>query len=93
MNLLLQVASVIGATLILLSYFALQRHWWSSHDWAYLWCNLIGATLLTVVATMDRRIGFILLESVWALVTLQTMAGRGRSRSIDDGQRGRGGRA
>lgn len=76
MTILLQVASLLGAVLILSAYFALQRRWWSSHEWPYLWCNLLGAALLTVVAVADRRLGFILLEAVWALVTLQTMLSR-----------------
>lgn len=83
MNGLLQLASILGATMILLAYFALQRRWWSSHSWLYLWCNFLGAALLTAVAIVDRRIGFIVLEAVWALVTLQTMLTRGRFDAVE----------
>lgn len=83
---LLQLASILGATLILLAYFALQRRWWSSHSWIYLWCNFVGAILLTGVALVDRRIGFIVLEAVWALVTVQTMLARSRSMTTENRQ-------
>lgn len=69
-NVLVQILSLGGAGLILLSYFRLQRGWWKSHGLLYLWANLIGALLLTVVAVYDRRVGFIVLEATWALLSL-----------------------
>lgn len=78
MNVVLQVASLLGALLILLAYVALQRGRWSSHAPAYLWCNLLGAALLTAVATIDRRIGFMLLEGAWTLITLHSILTRPR---------------
>ncbi len=70
MNVLVQILSLGGAGLILLAFFRLQRGWWKSHGLLYLWANLIGALLLTVVAVYDRRAGFIVLETAWALVSL-----------------------
>lgn len=75
MTLLLQVLSLAGAGLILLAYFALQRGRWSAHNQTYLWCNFLGSVMLTVVAAIDGRLGFIVLEAAWALVTLRTMIG------------------
>jgi hypothetical protein len=70
MNVLVQILSLGGAGLILLAFFSLQRGWWKSHGRLYLWANLVGASLLTIVAVYDRRAGFIVLEATWFLVTL-----------------------
>jgi hypothetical protein len=70
MNSLLQGLSLAGAGLILIAYLALQQRWWRSDDRVYLWFNLLGAFALTIVATVDRRAGFIVLEGVWAVVSL-----------------------
>ena len=70
---LIQLISLVGAGLILFAYAALQRGRWTSRAAPYLWSNLIGALLLTVVALADRRVGFILLEGVWAAVTLHSI--------------------
>jgi hypothetical protein len=65
-----QLSSVVGAALVLGAYLALQRGWLTSADRLYNALNLIGAALLTWVAIADRRVGFILLEGVWALLSL-----------------------
>ena len=70
MDNVLQVVSVAGAVLVLAAFFALQRGWWASHGRRYLWSNFVGAALLVLVATVDGRIGFILLEGAWAAITL-----------------------
>ncbi len=76
MSLVLQVASLVGAGLILVAYVLLQRRRWASSGAAYLWCNLVGALLLTGVAIADRRAGFIILEGVWAAVSLVSIVRR-----------------
>jgi len=74
MNLLVQLISMIGMVLILLAFIGLQRAWWTSTQRSYLWYNLLGSILLTVVALWDRRIGFIILEGVWAIVSAVALA-------------------
>ena len=71
MNVFVQILSIAGAGLILLGFFCLQRGWWKSHGRLYLWANLIGALLLTVVAVHDRRAGFIVLETIWTLMSFR----------------------
>ena len=73
MQLFWQIVSLAGAGLILAAFVALQRHWWTSRGAAYLWFNLIGALLLLAVAIADRRAGFIILEAVWAAVSLASL--------------------
>jgi hypothetical protein len=65
-----QVMSLVGAVLVLGGYFALQRGWLTGDDRFFNLLNLVGAGLLTWVAIEDRRLGFILLEGAWALLSL-----------------------
>lgn len=67
---LLQIASIAGAVLILFAYVALQLGWMAAADRMYNLVNLVGALLLAWVAITDRRIGFILLEVIWAAVSI-----------------------
>jgi hypothetical protein len=70
MNLSIQAVSLVGALLVLGAFIGLQRNRWRSDSQGYLWANFIGSSLLTAVAVWDRRIGFVLLELVWALASL-----------------------
>lgn len=79
MTVLVQAVSVLGAGLVLAAFFALQRGTWRSDGRAYLWCNLLGAGLLTLVALWDRRIGFILLEGAWASIAAAALQRRVRN--------------
>lgn len=65
-----QLLSVVGAALILVAYAGNQRGWTGPDRLSYNLMNLGGALLLLWVALVDRRAGFILLESVWAAVTV-----------------------
>lgn len=65
----IQAVSMAGAVLILAA-FALQlRGRWKASDAKYLWTNLVGAALLTMVAWIEAQWGFLLLESAWAMVS------------------------
>jgi hypothetical protein len=74
---LFQVISLVGAALVLSGYVALQRGWLSGDDRLFNLLNFVGAGLLTWVAVVDQRIGFILLEGAWALLSLPGVV-RGR---------------
>jgi hypothetical protein len=67
---LYQVISLVGAVLVLAGYVALQRRWLAREDRLFNLLNFVGAGLLTWVAIVDRRVGFILLEGAWALLSL-----------------------
>lgn len=65
-----QVISLLGAVLILTAYVALQTgHLKSTNRWFSV-LNFVGSALLTWVAFVDWRIGFIFLEAAWALLSL-----------------------
>ena len=61
---------LLGAVLILLAFWANATGRWSRESPAYLWVNLIGSLVLGVVAFFPVQPGFILLEFVWAGISL-----------------------
>jgi hypothetical protein len=67
---LLQVISVFGALAILGAYAANLLGWLGPANLSYSVANLIGSGLPTFIAIVDQQLGFILLEGVWALVSL-----------------------
>ena len=67
---MLQVLSLIGALLILAPFAASQLGRLRTSSWTYQLLNLVGSTVLAVVAVVESQYGFILLESVWALMSL-----------------------
>ena len=73
-----QIISVIGAVLLLAAYAGLQAGRLSREDKAFDLMNFVGASLLTWVAVVDRRIGFIILEGAWALLSLPGVVRRRR---------------
>ena len=67
---MLQVISVLGALAILMAYAANQLGWITPSQLSYTVANFAGAGILTVVAILDRQIGFFLLQGGWTLVSL-----------------------
>lgn len=65
-----QVVAVIGALMVLGAYAALQRRWLRPEDRLFSALNFVGAGLLTWVAVVDGRIGFILVEGAWSLMSV-----------------------
>ncbi len=65
-----QVVQIVGAVLILVAFTAAQRGTVSPHSRGYLWLNLVGSLILAVVAAVEFDLGFLLLEVVWAAVSL-----------------------
>ena len=68
-----QIASVIGALLVLAAYVALQTGRLARETRLFNALNFFGSALLTWVAIVDQRVGFILLEGAWALLSLPGM--------------------
>lgn len=67
---LVQLLSLLGAIAILLAFAGNQFRWMSVSSFAYLSLNAGGAGILTVTAWLEQQWGFLLLESVWTLVSL-----------------------
>jgi hypothetical protein len=76
---MIQIISLIGAMLILAAFALQQMGRWKSDDVLYLWANLLGSATLTVIAWMESQWGFLLMESVWALVSAWSLFRRLRA--------------
>lgn len=66
---MIQLISLVGAMLILAGFALQQLGRWKADDVGYLWTNLLGSATLTAIAWIERQWGFLLMESVWALVS------------------------
>ncbi len=67
---MLQAVSLLGAFLILLPFTMSQLNRLAVRSVPYQSMNLVGSGLLEVVALVEQQYGFILLEAVWAGVSL-----------------------
>ena len=70
---MLQVVQIVGAVLILAAFAALQRGSMSPRSRLYLWLNFVGSAILAGVALATSNWGFLLLEAVWAVVSLRSL--------------------
>jgi hypothetical protein len=75
-----QVVQVAGALMILAAFAALQLGRISAVSRGYLVLNLVGSVILAVLALHEEQWGFVLLETVWAIVSawslIQVLRGR-----------------
>lgn len=71
-----QIISLVGAIMILIAYAGNQRGWMDKTARSYNLLNLVGSGLLAWVAIIDRRSGFIFLESAWALLSIPPLLAR-----------------
>lgn len=70
-----QLIQIVGALLVLAAFAAAQFDRLDLRSIAYLTMNLIGSAVLAILAAIDGQLGFLLLEGVWAVVSLWSLVG------------------
>jgi len=75
-----QLTQLVGALLVLGGFAGAQFGILGMQSKRYLGVNLVGSAILAVLAAQGAQYGFLLLEAVWALVSLWSLVGvlRGR---------------
>jgi hypothetical protein len=70
MSTFLQAGSFIGAMLILIAYAGHQMKWMDSRAASYNILNAAGSGMLAYIAFHPFQIGFVVLETTWALISV-----------------------
>jgi hypothetical protein len=65
---------IVGSLLILAAFVAAQLGRLDQSSYRYLIANAVGSAALTGTAVVSLEWGFILLEGVWALVSIYSIA-------------------
>ncbi len=69
----LQAASFVGAMLILFAYVGHQLRWMSPRKPTYNILNAAGSAVLAYVAFHPFSIGFVMLETIWVIISLYAL--------------------
>jgi hypothetical protein len=73
-----QVASFVGALLILIGYAGQQFSWMDPRKATYNVLNGIGSAILAYIAFHPFQIGFVLLEVTWTLISVFALVRAGK---------------
>jgi hypothetical protein len=73
-----QLLQVVGALFVLAGFALAQLRGLDQRSYTYLLFNLVGSAILAFLAFEERQWGFLLLEGVWALVSLWSLVVRMR---------------
>jgi hypothetical protein len=69
-----QVASFVGALLILIAYVGHQMSWMDSRKAGYNLLNAAGSAILSYIAFHPFQVGFVMLEVAWVMISLYALA-------------------
>ena len=68
-----QLISILGAALVLGAFGALQFRWTGPMGVWYLVANVAGSALLALAAWLEGLWAFVVLNSVWGLVSIRSL--------------------
>lgn len=68
---IVQAVSLVAACVVLFAFYMQQQGRWAATERRYLACNFVGTAVLTGVAWIGSQWGFVLVEAIWALVSLR----------------------
>ncbi|HEX3589301.1 MAG TPA: hypothetical protein VHV74_06690 [Pseudonocardiaceae bacterium] len=69
-----QLVQIVGSLLVLSGFAASQLGWLDQRSRIYLVLNVAGSATLAVEAALGAQWGFLLLEGVWAIVSVIGLA-------------------
>lgn len=76
-----QAFSFVGAMLILAAYFAQQMKWMSPQSATYNLLNIVGSGILCYIAFFPFKLGFVVLEGLWVLISIYAIVRNRRERA------------
>ncbi len=68
-----QVASFVGALLILVAYIGHQMNWMDTRKAGYNILNAVGSAILAYIAFHPFSIGFVVLEVTWTIISIYAL--------------------
>jgi hypothetical protein len=68
-----QLISIVGAALVLGAFGALQFRWTGPMGLWYLVANVVGSAFLALAAGLEGLWAFVVLNSVWGLVSIRSL--------------------
>lgn len=72
-SLVRQVASFVGALLILVAYVGHQMRWMDARRAGYNILNALGSAVLAYIAFHPFQIGFVVLEVTWTVISVYAL--------------------
>ncbi|MGI6487502.1 MAG: CBU_0592 family membrane protein [Syntrophothermaceae bacterium] len=70
----IQIVSLVGALMILVAFALSQAGKLGRKDLSYNALNLVGSSILAVIAVLEKQAGFLLLEGSWAVLSFYALA-------------------